>query len=732
MAQLAQAAQQQAAYAHETFQAAVGTPLPPVPGDARQMGHEVVSAQATANYAQALQDLQGVAKHLEKVVREGERAATMGSVRDYILGTGAAVEACATAAHQAASLAALPEQHVAPQILESGRAALERTSAAQVKLGSSLKAMLKDRLRLAGWPPPLAKPGGARPGGPPVSWAGFQAADPAIVGELQRLLAALIAFQRSCDPLSSSQLAEAESARAVEGPQLWAVSEVAAPLGDRLRLHFAAGLPTDRVDRPEWLFATALKIVKEHAQGLAPLQPAIEAHGLQDIYYVPFEFARAIRSVVQEILRERLLPRLVAGGNAAHWLHFVEEAVQFERQLAPLRGLALGLPSDEEGPELWNRGSCLELVCSDTAWRESWWEAERVTALAALDDLLDSVDAWSPAGSAWGLGSDDPLLPPYSSAAPAVSASPAYQSEFYPSVAAEGALQIVEGLARKCAWIGNPLFRREFAAAVPEAVLKSLLARLTRLARTAEEFQDLASEVWGPRLAAYICAAHFIEHRVREAEGPLLLLDLDVVENGHKRGSVLSSQADSFSRYVKKWTLKLAKAVGTRFVEATAVYRKPPNLETFAQPGPDPSGDEVSLKLKPALEGLAATLALLADHMDQVVFREMWRAVAVAANRMMYNEIATEARFSSRGARQFSVDVAALRGVFQAYTPRPAAHFREASEAASLLMEGEDRAVALAHTLASDPAHAGPLMKHMGVTRLTPQQARCVLSMRLE
>ncbi len=75
----------------------------------------------------------------------------------------------------------------------------------QSKLGSSLKAMMKERLKLAGWPPPLAKPGG-RPGAPTASWPGFQAADPAIVGELQRLLAALIALQRSCDPAASSQV----------------------------------------------------------------------------------------------------------------------------------------------------------------------------------------------------------------------------------------------------------------------------------------------------------------------------------------------------------------------------------------------------------------------------------------------------------------------------------------------------------------------------------------------
>lgn len=65
------------------------------------------------------------------------------------------------------------------------------------------------------------------------------------------------------------------------------------------------------------------------------------------------------------------------------------------------------------------------------------------------------------------------------------------------------------------------------ARRVGQAVLRSLLTRLTRLARTAEEFQDLASPTWGPRLGAYLCAAHFIQHRLREAEGPLLLLDLD-------------------------------------------------------------------------------------------------------------------------------------------------------------------------------------------------------------
>lgn len=85
----------------------------------------------------------------------------------------------------------------------------------------------------------------------------------------------------------------------MEAPALWAVEELAAPLAERLRAHFAAGLPTDRADRPEWLFETALAAAKRLAPDLAPLQQAVEQHGLGHAYHVPLEFARALRSAVQ-------------------------------------------------------------------------------------------------------------------------------------------------------------------------------------------------------------------------------------------------------------------------------------------------------------------------------------------------------------------------------------------------------------------------------------------------
>ena len=62
--------------------------------------------------------------------------------------------------------------------------------------------------------------------------------------------------------------------------------------------------------------------------------------------------------------------------------------------------------------------------------------------------------------------------------------------------------------------------------------------------------------------------------------------------------------------------------------------------------------------LAPALAELGGALARLAAALDAVAFRDLWRAVAVAATRLLFNEVATEARFS--------------RSVRPARGPRPA------------------------------------------------------------
>ena len=44
---------------------------------------------------------------------------------------------------------------------------------------------------------------------------------------------------------------------------------------------------------------------------------------------------------------------------------------------------------------------------------------------------------------------------------------------------------------------------------------------------------------------------------------------------------------------------------------------------------------------------------MLSQHLDSVAFREVWRSAAIALNRLLYNDVATEAHFSSEVCYQF-------------------------------------------------------------------------------
>lgn len=154
---------------------------------------------------------------------------------------------------------------------------LARVEATQRGLRSVLSAAIQQRLAAVHWPPPLTVSGasggaaGAADNG--GAWRGFAAASPAAAGELQQLLVVLLTLQRASQHEQFAALTEASQ----EGPLLWAAEELVAPLAERLRHHFASGLPTDRPDRPEWLFATALKAAQQCAPLAQELQPVVGA-----------------------------------------------------------------------------------------------------------------------------------------------------------------------------------------------------------------------------------------------------------------------------------------------------------------------------------------------------------------------------------------------------------------------------------------------------------------------
>ena len=70
------------------------------------------------------------------------------------------------------------------------------------------------------------------------------------------------------------------------------------------------------------------------------------------------------------------------------------------------------------------------------------------------------------------------------------------------------------------------------------------------------------------------------------------------------------------------------------------------------------------MRLRDGLNELAAALYTLSVSLDAVVFRDTWRAVAIAAMRLLYNEIATEAQFSPEVSNQSAALLTMLSSKF--------------------------------------------------------------------
>ncbi|KAK9853117.1 hypothetical protein WJX84_011625 [Apatococcus fuscideae] len=703
---------------------------PPLPETLAQCIEELGSLQPAKEFTEALMLLRGLVKSLEKRMRKMDPIPEPdGEGQAWLENLSVALQAHATVGSQAETVAGLAQASLPVELQQEADGSLSHASFARDTLITLQRRFIHSRLAALSWPPSLsqleasdassASANGAgdppavsptpiqfssmtnglkahgqgflqdlpSPNGPPrpsaggmvPAWRGFDAPqDLKVSDELKKALLAFIGMQR-CVQQASFEIAVTEE-NSQDGPMLWAVEALAEPI---------AGT-----------------------------------------YHLPFELARALRCSVQEVLRTSWLPRLAAMADANLWLHFAEKAVEFERNLAPLRGLPIP-PGSAEGAaaQVWVHGGCMEVVSEEEQWAQGWLGAEAAEAVAQVEAAVDSPSAWSPAEQAWD---------------PAVSGSAtwgeskleeAWESEFWPPCCADSLLQLLRELAGKACWLPEGPDRQQFAAAVPLEAMKAFRTKMQIIGRTADEFGDLAGPVWAPRVSACICAARYMVQSLREPSPLLLTLDEELpIPNGKRRGrSLLDGEASSFESASRRWCLRMAKAVAEKFADETARYRRRSHLDNFASTGPRPGGP--SRELSGGLDWLAGCLSMLSQHLDSVAFREVWRSAAIALNRLLYNDVATEAHFSSEGAEQFAGDCQALQAAFRRWTPRPGAHFRELTEACALLSMEPAAAAQLVASLHSQPADergSCPALTTLQVARLSRDQALCVLERRID
>jgi hypothetical protein len=343
-----------------------------------------------------------------------------------------------------------------------------------------------------------------------------------------------------------------------------------------------------------------------------------------------------------------------------------------------------------------------------------WLAAEAWDAARQLEAACEAPGAWgAPAGAALAGGD-----------------AAACRHEFWPPACAEAALALADGLARRAAWIAAPAHQERFLEAAPLAVLRDFRARLAALLARAEQFRDLLSDAWLPRVGAALCAAHAAEHAAREPAGGLLGAELGA-PGAAALGAALGREADALSALRRRWALKLAAAGGARFEAALAPYAADgARFAAGAEAGAPPAGP--SPRLLPAAHALQALLLALGAALDAVAFRDAWRALALTANRALFNGVAVEAAFSRRGAALLAADVACVAAAFASCAPRPGAYFRESAEAAALLALPRGAAAALGAALRGPAGGAPAALAAAGARSLSPEQAEAVLARRLD
>jgi hypothetical protein len=607
-----------------------------------------------------------------------------------------------------------------------------------------------------------------------VEFTGFSnAIDTDAVAVAQHVFIIQLTLQRAMEYQKFTALGASSPAAGSDGnddgasPLLWPAEELVAGVSAWLHHHFAQGLPTDRADKPEWLFAAALKAARQCAPYAEELQPCVDAHQLQQWYSLQLEVPRAIgASAVAGILRNHVLPRLAYVNDAAAWLHFVDEAIKFERALAPLRGVitASGAGGSDgvlleggEGDASLENGvsgggavahamSVLEILFEREEWSQGWLAAERDDAERQVDSAVEAHDAWKPAVeselavagelAALGLGGGVDTASSISAVASGMDASGAIHQasnhEFYPPLCAQTILSLLTALSTRQGYFFNAQNRSIFTKEVLQPSLKAFRSRLSAMLVRAEQFDHLLDNAGIPKVGAIICAAHFIEHNLREPTGTLLM----AVTADEALAAAVEKEAASMTTFRRQWAYKLAKIAVETFQTGFIKYKKTSTTFAAGAASQDRDGSTAmppqgpSPSLLPAADGLQTLLRALSSHLDSVVFRDVWRAIALAVNYAFFNDVATEAEFSAQGAEQLNYDVDALIGVFGACTSRPAAHFKESKEACKLLMMSREEAQMLLAAVHSGGGHEA--LVAAGMKALNTEQVGSVLARRVD
>ncbi|CAD7699269.1 unnamed protein product [Ostreobium quekettii] len=507
--------------------------------------HEVAAGLAAAVdaklHVKSLKELQEPMRELERAARTVVRSAAEGA-EAYWQAVGNACSCYRTVGPLCSAVESTPAAVEHTVLQDLSQQLLSRAKVSLASIDKACREHLERRLSECGWPPPLAAPKGSVLG-TEKGTSFWERLEKQGGGLLDGLLLSLAA-------LTMVQVAVEERTGEPAGECLWFMDVMAAKLEERLRAHFASNRKTSDINQPEWLFATALKLIREHADGMAFFEGRLQT---QPVDYT-LAFQRRIQAAVKGLLRSSHLPALLSLGSRDLWRDWAVAAAQFDRDVAEAPFLVREVGVAYSGDVQY---SCLNVFCERQEWMVAWCDAESHALVAEVEELMAAPDAWEPP-KAQDWEEDEPEA--------ASRGGTASGHELWPPRCAQGVWSLVESVVQRVEGLGIE-HRAHYLRNVAGPGLQEVLRKLGAIVKQAEAYKQLTAPNWAAKVCGCACAAHYFEHHLQE-----LVYNSSLLEVGGAQ-AVFGKEMSTLVGLRREQCMKLAKAVAMEFGHTSSSYR---------------------------------------------------------------------------------------------------------------------------------------------------------------
>ena len=603
----------------------------------RHTGRDYVSAislnNACQHYLQYYVEFQGLVRNAEKAVRVAQRSLKLeqGPARlEHMSEAVELVRQCMSYMHAMEKI----EQRV--DVKEVSAGLYSRACEAGRQARSIISARIQHCLKDSHWPPPLLPSSSEK-----HSWNGFEQAGDDVFLELQQLIVMMITLQMAVEHQSFSNL----DAHSADDIVLWPAIEFSGLIQSWIGSHFAPNMPTCKMEKPEWLFSAVHYAVRICSSYVDIFEPCIEAHGIQNHFSMGIDIGKSVyMDGLYKVVKGVYLPLIFEEQDASYVLHYVDEAIKFETKYRPLRVDPL---MASELNRYSHKKSMIEILFENGDWAAQWMNYEGEEARRRIYGV-----ASDPAGWKSNTETHDTI---------------ASLHEFHPCRMIINATEIVIDLLDKTKYIHAGSNKLLWCDSVVRVALDTLTSHMqSELTRT-EQFEHLIDDIGMPIISGSLNGLHYLEHVMTEPTGMLL----ETFVSSPEVDTFLDKRANAFSLMRRKWTNKIVS------MSMKSIFWSFLQLAGEEQPGEEQGPSPKIIRLR---NHISTLLNEFSRHVDQVIFREIWKGIALSTSESFLADIQT-AKLENISKMSLKENLNILVSAFSSFTNKPEAYFRPCFDA---------------------------------------------------